>query len=125
MAENTFANTREEMNGTPVDVGGTEFLLKGMNESNRDFMVKVSELGGKDIGKVLAKNLPEILADVVVVGWSGLELEGKPVEYSRKNAVKSFTRHPKLATAVFNAASEIGGDADAVLQEDVEALGKS
>lgn len=125
MTENAFASTPEELNGKETDVGGTIFLLKGLNESNRDFIVKVSELGGQDIGKVLAKNLPEILADIVVVGWDSLELEGKEVKYGRANAVKVFTRHPKLATAVFNAASEIGNDESETLAEDVEDLGKS
>ena len=36
----------------------------------------------------------ELFADVIVIGWRGVELDGAPLAFSRENVLKLFKKYP-------------------------------
>lgn len=46
------------------------------------------------------KVMAEVYAEAVVLGWTGIELEGEPVEYSKENVVAVFVAVPDFFNAI-------------------------
>ena len=126
MLDNTYATTDEQRNGKPVNIGGTEFILRPIDTSNREFMVFVARnrRGDRALEVIMLEDLPEILADIVVTGWNATE-NGEALDFTRENAIRIFTENPRLAGAIMEEAGELGTDEEEGKQEDAESLGKS
>lgn len=61
---------------------------------------------GKMDEKVAERLHTEAVAETVLVGWSGFEIDGEPVEYSVEKAVEMMTSFPEFKDMVLELASE-------------------
>lgn len=69
-----------------------KMLRKKLDENRIDL-----DSQGDEANEVAEKLMVDVLADTILVGWEGLEFQGKQVEYSRLNArlllqVKDFRK---------------------------------
>ena len=66
----------------------------------------VSKRKGRIDEDVVAEMYVKLLADCTK-SWKGVEVDGKPVEFSQANAVEMYTKYPVLATQVLGAIHDL------------------
>ena len=83
------AKVRVARSGNPQYV---KMLRKKLDENRIDL-----DSQGDEANEIAEKLMVDVMADTILLGWEGLEFQGKPIEYSRLNSrlllkVKDFRK---------------------------------
>ena len=124
------SSSAQSLIGVVVNVGGWQFRVRALNDRHREWLLFAQALRARnhkdksDFTTELYRELPDFLAEHVVVGWTNARLkDGEIIEYSRDTARELFTIHSRLAMEVFEAANAVGRDEDDKAREDESAAG--
>lgn len=109
-----YATDREkEKNGTWEDFGdGLKVLIARLGNPN--YIRKFREVSKPFRKAIKRETFPEekaekifieTMAHTIVLGWEGLEIDGKPVEYSVANAIQILTDYPDFKEQINEVAS--------------------
>jgi len=98
---NTFAtNEKAEEEGVSIDLGSGASMV--VARSGNDKYIERILAEGEKYKEVLASKTPEskeldkkitieVIADTILLGFKGVSFKGKPLPYSRPNAIKLLT----------------------------------
>lgn len=121
--------TEMEQRGKWFDYDGARLLVASTNSTA--YQERLNELQrphlramrkGRFSNKLARKLAIEAMADTILLGWEGVELNGKPLEYSREAALKALTDYPKFADDVADFAGTEAAFEDEDDQEGAESL---
>jgi hypothetical protein len=62
--------------------------------------------------------LAEVYAEAIVLGWTGIELDGKAVPYSKENVIAAFVAVPEFFNMIRQEAEEAGNFRDGEREAD-------
>lgn len=115
--DNLFKTSEDcEVNGVDFEYGKVKFRCKrfgGRNQSLKAALATEMKPFSRQIelGTLSSAKETEIAIKVFVkaslVGWSGVEIDGKEVEFSEENAIKLFTALPDLYNDLVKQAANI------------------
>lgn len=109
-------NAEEETNGVDFEYGSVKFRCKrfgGRNQALKAALATEMKPFSRQIelGTLSDSKEREIAIKVFVkaclVGWSGVQMDGKDVEFNEDNAIKLFTALPDLYNDLVKQASNI------------------
>jgi hypothetical protein len=117
-------NEDKETDGVWQDLGdGIEMLIARIgNPKYQKLFQRLSKPHRKAIRRgslkedVAEKLMIECMAETVLLGWKNVEMDGKPLPYSKENAIKILTEFKDLKDYINDFANEM----EAYMQEDAE-----
>ncbi len=118
-------DVKKETEGVWVDIGDG-MRLKIARLGNKNYTSRFQELlrpyRAQARAGTLAQDLAEklyndALAETILVGWEGIELDGETLTYSRENALRLIQELPDFKTTV----TEIANTMEAYREADIAA----
>lgn len=93
-----FATDRDkEEGGTEVKIGPDTYITVARS-NNRKFAKQLSkrveenreilDSGTEEADQLSDEIMREVLADTILLGWRNLDYKGKPIKYTRENAIE-------------------------------------
>lgn len=124
-------NAKAETEGVTLDYGeGVKIRIARAGGGNKAYLRAVETFARKhrrqiqldalseELGR---KILQEIVATTIILGWEGVtDREGKPMAFTKDNALKLFSDLPDLFTDVYQQAQNAALFREHVMEEDAK-----
>ena len=98
--------------------GANKSFEKALERKTRPF--KRALQTGRMTNEQSMEILREVYAETVVLGWEGVELDGKKVTFSKENCLKLFKELPDFFSDLMEQAQSIALFREDVLEEDAK-----